>query len=859
VATPIRRACLAALALTALAGVPTARAAAPLSPSVVGEPPSAGGVFRFPQAVTFSPGGGTVYVGDQYSGTVQAFDPGGGFRFALGSRATRREPGRLGVVGGVATDHSGHVYVLDSENDRVQIFSAADGRYLAAFGDSSVFDLASATPNVNGGISASGIAVTQAGASAPPVVYVADQGRERVDSFTLDPSTLMPTGPPLTSAPGLGLSHPQGIALDPAATRVYVADDDNDRVVVLDPQTLAFVAQVGSHGTGPGQFQNPYDVAVDAHQPSQLYVADNLNNRVDVFDAATLGFVRIIGGFGRTVGLFSIVRAVGALGDDPRGGVDVADTANNRIQALDADGGILAAWGLAGRGPGYVTRPRGVAFTPSGGVAVADTFDHRIERFDPDGTYAGQLGLISAFTGYAAQGPAIGQLSVPAAVAYDTAGNTWVADTGNDRVVEFDGGDAVLFTTPPRQLSGPQAVAPGPAGSVYVADTGHGSIVQLLPDRTTTTIRTGLLHPAAVAWNGAGRVFAADDASVLDAASGTQVAPPPDEASWDHPGGLAVDQATGTLFVSERRPGTANGARVVRGTPAGTGFTWDTVATEGAGSGQAIEPAGLALSADGGTLLVADAGNNRVLRFDAPGYAPPQPPALTVSVDQMTRGVVTSDLPGISCATDCVQHYGAGRQVTLTATSAAGSVLAGWTGACAPAGAAPTCTVTMDGAQAAGASFAQAAPPAPPAPPPPPQPVGFTSARMSTHRLHLARPADRRHHRPASRATRALVTVRLTQPATLTIGVQQGRPGRRRGSQCVAPTRSLTHRPRCTRFVALRGTRTVNAASGTVTFAFRPVFGGRPLPPGVYRLALVALDRNGNRVGPVTVSFRVTR
>jgi hypothetical protein len=44
-----------------------------------------------------------------------------------------------------------------------------------------------------------------------------------------------------------------------------------------------------------------------------------------------------------------------------------------------------------------------------------------------------------------------------------------------------------------------------------------------------------------------------------------------------------------------------------------------------------------------------------------------------------------------------------------------------------------------------------------------------------------------------------------------------------------------------------------------VTFAFRPVFAGRALRPGVYRLALVALDRNGNRVGPVTVTFRVTR
>ena len=243
----------AALVALAVAAAPALAAPPPLSPSVVGEPPNGGGVFRFPQAVAFTPGAGTVFVGDQYSGVVQAFAPDGTFRFAFGLRATRREPGRLGVVGGVATDHSGHVYVLDSENDRVQVFSASDGHYLASFGDATLFDLTSGTPYEGGGISASGLAVFQPGAGAAPVLYVADQGKDRVDSFTLDPATLLPTGAPTFSDPALGLDHPQGIALDPAGTHVYVADDDNHRVVVLDPHTLAFVAQVGSLGTGPGQ------------------------------------------------------------------------------------------------------------------------------------------------------------------------------------------------------------------------------------------------------------------------------------------------------------------------------------------------------------------------------------------------------------------------------------------------------------------------------------------------------------------------------------------------------------------------------------------------------------------------------
>ena len=412
---------LALMACAGLGGPAAARAAPPaLAPSVVGETPVGGGVFRFPQAVAFSAGGGTVVVGDQYSGFVQSFARDGTPRGTFGGRATRREPGRLGTVGGVATDKDGRVYVLDSENDRVQVFTAA-GTLITSWGDSSIFDLSTNPASVTAGISASGLAVSQPARGAAPVVYVADQGNERVARFVLDPASLDPVGAPRFSAPALALSRPQGIALDPAATRVYVADDRNHRVVVLAPDTLGFIAQVGSLGTGPGQFQNPYDVAVDGL--GQLYVGVNLNNRVDVFDAATLAFRTTFGGFGRIVGGFSIVRSVGALADDPRGGVGVTDTANNRIQALDAAGNVVAAWGIAGRSAGYVTRPGGVAFTPDGGIAVADTYDHRIERFGPDGAYAGQLGRISPFHGYATAGSAPGQFDAPRGIAYDPSGN----------------------------------------------------------------------------------------------------------------------------------------------------------------------------------------------------------------------------------------------------------------------------------------------------------------------------------------------------------------------------------------------------------------------------------------------------
>ena len=67
-------------------------------------------------------------------------------------------------------------------------------------------------------------------------------------------------------------------------------------------------------------------------------------------------------------------------------------------------------------------------------------------------------------------------------------------------------------------------------------------------------------------------------------------------------------------------------------------------------------------------------------------------------------GTVTSSNPtGITCGTTCSAAFASGTAVTLTATPAAGSEFAGWSGGgCSGTG---TCTVTMSSAQAVTATF----------------------------------------------------------------------------------------------------------------------------------------------------------
>jgi hypothetical protein len=81
---------------------------------------------------------------------------------------------------------------------------------------------------------------------------------------------------------------------------------------------------------------------------------------------------------------------------------------------------------------------------------------------------------------------------------------------------------------------------------------------------------------------------------------------------------------------------------------------------------------------------------------------PPGTALLTVNRNGTGTGTVTSNPGGVSCGSDCSEAYIVGTSVTLTATPAAGSTFAGWSGACTGTG---PCTVTMASNAVVTASF----------------------------------------------------------------------------------------------------------------------------------------------------------
>ncbi|HEY3856673.1 MAG TPA: BACON domain-containing carbohydrate-binding protein [Verrucomicrobiae bacterium] len=142
----------------------------------------------------------------------------------------------------------------------------------------------------------------------------------------------------------------------------------------------------------------------------------------------------------------------------------------------------------------------------------------------------------------------IPSLNQPSGVAVDEQGNVFIADTGNNAVEEWTGGN--LITLVSSNLSSPLGVAVDNHGNVFIADSGNGAIKEWNPGSSNvTTLVTGLSYPSDVALDVAGNVYFSDSGNYLVKewiAATTNVAT---LATADYgPSGVAVD-GSGNVYV----------------------------------------------------------------------------------------------------------------------------------------------------------------------------------------------------------------------------------------------------------------------------------------------------------------------
>ena len=133
---------------------------------------------------------------------------------------------------------------------------------------------------------------------------------------------------------------------------------------------------------------------------------------------------------------------------------------------------VTAFQGGHGNGRGQFDSPRGIAIDSAGNIFVADTGNGRIEKFSPSGVFITSVGT---------RGKDHSQFGEPNGLAVDRFGNIYVAEVSNHRVQKF-GPEGTLIAEWAPGFYGPRRIAIGPDGSIYVVDQGRTRIVKFNPD-----------------------------------------------------------------------------------------------------------------------------------------------------------------------------------------------------------------------------------------------------------------------------------------------------------------------------------------------------------------------------------------
>jgi len=151
---------------------------------------------------------------------------------------------------------------------------------------------------------------------------------------------------------------------------------------------------------------------------------------------------------------------------DAAGDVYVTDIWQSLILKFDPYGNLITSWPYS---TGYSFNPTGIAVGPSG-IYLTDYYNSLVHRLD----YTGEF--IVSWGGY--DGTLDGEFTYPAAVAVDSLGIVFVADTLNNRIQSFtstwescDGIDAGGFNRP-------FGIGADSSGNVYVADTFNHRILK---------------------------------------------------------------------------------------------------------------------------------------------------------------------------------------------------------------------------------------------------------------------------------------------------------------------------------------------------------------------------------------------
>jgi peptidylamidoglycolate lyase len=271
----------------------------------------------------------------------------------------------FGEVSAVAVDSHNRVCVSHHGSDGknldhpIMCFDGATGKVVAAWGE---------------GLSVHGLAV-----DSHDDLWLVSAKQHQVYKYSQKGELLLTIGAKdVPGEDGQHFNQPTAVAVTPDGY-IYVSDGyGNSRIAKFSPKG-EFLLAWGRRGTGPGEFNVPHGIAVDAQ--GRVFVADRNNHRIQVFDANGKFLYQIKSDEWGLPWAIAISRDGYLFATDGGETIQVRP-AHAGVVKMDLEGKVLDRFGKLGQYDGQFYWPHGIAVSPNGEVYVTDIHvGRRVQKF----------------------------------------------------------------------------------------------------------------------------------------------------------------------------------------------------------------------------------------------------------------------------------------------------------------------------------------------------------------------------------------------------------------------------------------------------------------------------------------------
>ena len=420
---------------------------------------------------------GNIFIADRQNNRIRMVDKLGMIRTIMGTGhqdyngdAELARETNLHLPFGVALDHNGDLLVIDRSHYRIRKLIKKGNRVTTVAGNGVKMFGGDGGPSEGANLEfPHGIDV-----DSKDNVIIADKSHYRVRKISPDGIISTIAGSGLRGNIGNG-----GPALKASVFPTRLRVSPKDEIYFISPSGfVSLVRKINTKGyiyeyitTGDANYQKAVltsgsgassksditvisqftDLAVDKR--GNLYLSDRINHQIrklmptgKIITIAGTGDSNYFGDGGPATK--AAFRDPGAITLDEAGNLYVADAANNMIRKIDTKGIIST---IAGNGKHQDSGDGGPAlkagirsidslvFSPSGELHIVETNTHHIRKIKKDGTIVTVAGRPGIQGNFGDGGPATkAMLKQPADVAFDSKGNMYITDMGNNSIRKVD-------------------------------------------------------------------------------------------------------------------------------------------------------------------------------------------------------------------------------------------------------------------------------------------------------------------------------------------------------------------------------------------------------------------------------------